>query len=190
MTSSKCKNPLAPAVLADYWLAELETPDEERVEEHLFACEECSGEMQNLVRLVEGIRDITRKGLLRVVVSGPFLERLRSDGLRIRQYDANPGDSVACTITEKDDLVIARLAADLSGAKQVDISQCDREGRELARVRDIPLIGAKNEVVWTQQTDTLRALGEDTLTFRLIAVDEAREQVLGEYTFNHFPSRG
>ena len=188
MTLSKCKSPLAPAVLADYWLAELETAEEERVEEHLFACPDCSRELQDFLGLVEAIRSITRRGSLQVVVSGPFLERLRGDGLNIRQYEVSPGASVACTITDKDDLVISRLAADLTGAKQVDISQCDREGRELSRIRDIPLIGARNEVVWNQPTEALRALGNEVLHFRLIAVDEAQERVLGEYTFNHSPS--
>jgi hypothetical protein len=188
MTSSKCKSPLAPEVLADYWLAELETAEEERVEEHLFACEDCSRELQDFVRWVEAIRAITRKGSLRVVVSEPFLERLRSDGLSIRQYEVSPGNSVACTITDKDDLVISRLAADLSGAQRVDISQCDDEGRELGRVRDIPLIGGK-EVVLSQSTDMLRALGKEIVRLRLIAVDEARERILGEYTFNHSPTR-
>lgn len=188
MSPSKCKSPLAPSILADYWLAELEHSEEEFVEEHLFACQDCSQELQGLVGLVEAIRGITRKGSLQVVVSGPFLERLRNDGLSIRQYPVSPGDSVACTITDKDDLVISRLAADLTGARRVDISECDGEGRELRRVRDIPLLAANNEVVWSQPTDILRSAGNEVFRFRLIAVDEVQERVLGEYTFNHYPS--
>ena len=188
MKSSRCKSPLAPSTLADYWLAELQNPEEEFVEEHLFACQDCSQELQDLVGLVETIRSITRKGSLQVVISGTFLERLRADGLNIRQYEVSPGGSVACTITDKDDLVISRIAADMAGARQVDISECDVEGREVRRVRDIPLVGANNEVVWSQPTDWLRSAGNEVFRFRLIAVEEAQERVLGEYTFNHSPS--
>jgi hypothetical protein len=188
MRPSNCKSPLAPSILADYWLAELGSPEEEFVEEHLFACQDCSQELQGLVGLVEAIRSITRKGLLQVVISGTFLDRLRTDGLNIRQYEVSPGDTVACTITDKDDLVISRIAADLAGARQVDISECDLEGREVRRVRDIPLVSANNEVVWSHPTDWLRSVGNEVFRFRLIAVDEARERVLGEYTFNHSPS--
>jgi hypothetical protein len=35
--------------------------------------------------------------------------------MNIRQYQVHPGEGVACTITDTDDLVIARLAADLTG---------------------------------------------------------------------------
>ena len=188
MRASRCENPLAPAVLADYWLADLAATSEERVEEHLFACESCSRELQGLTELIEVIRDLTRKGLLRVNVTEPFLERLRSEGLAIRQYDVNPGGAVDCTITPKDDLVIARLAADMAGAQRVDIVRCDAEGREEMRIHDIPLTGTKSHVAFIEPTDVLRALPKSVLRLRLVAVEETRERVLGDYTFNHTPS--
>ena len=188
MTTSRCKTPLDPSVLAEYWLSELTSADEERLEEHLLDCGECSRESQSMLGLMEAIRDLTRKGLLRVIVSEPFLDKLRSEGLNIRQYDVNPGGSVACTITDQDDMVIARLAADLTNAQRVDISRCDAQGREQVRIRDVPLTGARNQIVFTEPTDLLRALGQEVLRVRLIAVDDAHEQVLGEYTFNHTPS--
>jgi hypothetical protein len=189
VTPLACKTPLSPAVLTEYWLAELEPQQEEQVEEHLLGCERCSRELHGLIGLIEAIRSITRKGLVRVVVSDTFLDRLRNDGLNIRQYTVKPGHSVACTITEKDDLVIARLAADLKGARRVDIARCDAEGIEVMRIRDIPLIADNNEVVLTEATDALRALGEESMRFRLVAVDDAEERILGEYTFNHTPTR-
>ena len=190
MTPSRCKAPLAPGLLADYWLEELALTDEERVEQHLFSCADCSGELQRLVELIEAIRELTRKGIVAVILSEPFLERLRREGLSVRQYDVNPGGGVACTITDQDDLVISRLAADLTGAKRVDISSCDAEGNERGRVRDVPLTGTRKEVVFSQSTDVLRALGTERIRMKLIAVDDMEERILGEYTFNHTPSRG
>jgi hypothetical protein len=101
----------------------------------------------------------------------------------------DPGGGVACTITPQDDLVISRFAADLSGAKRVDISSCDAEGNEQARVCDVPLTRMRDEVVFSQSTDALRALGRERLRVRLIAVDDTEERLLGEYTFDHTPSR-
>jgi len=186
--TSSCQTPLDPTVLSEYWLEELTETDEDRVEEHLFACEACSRGLQSMVQLIEAIRGLTRKGLLQVIVSEPFLERLRAEGLNIRQYQVHPGGGVACTITDTDDLVIARLAADLTGAQRVDISRCDAQGREHLRIRDIPLISTRNEVVFSERTDLLRALGPDVLRVRLIAVEDTQERILGEYTFNHTPS--
>lgn len=189
MTSSRCVNPLAPEMLADYWLKDLALSDEERVEEHLFSCTECSRILQGLVDLIEAIRELTRKGVVAVTLSESFMERLRGEGLNIRQYRVDPGGRVDCTITAQDDLVISRLAADLTGAKRVDIAQCDAEGNEQGRVRDVPLTGARGEVVFSQSTTALRALGKQRLRLKLIAVDDSEERVLGEYTFDHTPSR-
>ncbi|HET9219702.1 MAG TPA: zf-HC2 domain-containing protein [Terriglobia bacterium] len=189
MNSSRCANPLAPGLLADYWLEELPMTDEEQVEEHLFSCADCSGVLQGMVDLIKAIRELTRKGLVAVTVSESFLERLRGEGLNVRQYRVAPGGGVACTITDQDDLVISRLAADLTSAKRVDISQCDAEGNEQSRIRDVPLTGARNEVVFSQSTTVLRALGKQRLRLKLIAVDDSEERVLGEYTFDHTPSR-
>jgi hypothetical protein len=188
MTPYRCNAPLAPGLLADYWLKELALTDEEHVEEHLFSCAVCSGELQSLVELIEAIRELTRKGIVAVVVSEPFLDRLRSEGLSMRQYAVEPGGGVACTITDKDDLVISRLAADLTGANRVDIASCDADGNERGRIRDIPLTRKRTEVVVSQPTEMLRALGRERIRMRLIAVDETEERVLGEYIFDHTPS--
>jgi hypothetical protein len=177
-------------MLADYWLEELLSSDEEQVEEHLFSCAECSAELQGLVELIEAIRELTRKGAVAVIMSDPFLERLRGEGLHLRQYRVDPGAKVACTITDQDDLVISRLAADLTGAKRVDIAHCDAEGKEQGRVRDVPLTRAGREIVFAQSSPALRALGKERIRMRLIAVDESEERVLGEYTFDHAPSVG
>jgi hypothetical protein len=190
MTPSRCMSPLDPGVLADYWLKDLASGDEELVEEHLFSCADCSSELQRLVELIEVIRELTRKGAVAVIMSEPFLERLQGEGLNVRQYRVDPGGGVACTITDQDDLVISRLAADLTGAKRVDISHCDAEGKEHGRVRDVLFTRARKEVVFAQSSDALRALGKETIRMRLIAVDDTEERVLGEYTFNHTPSAG
>jgi len=188
MTGTGCESPLDPAVLAEYWLGELPSNppgEEERVEEHLLACGECARKLQGVIQLADSIRKLMREGLLRVFVSAEFVTRLEKEGLRIRQYRVAPGTGVACTIRDQDDLVVGRLEADLAGAGRVDLSRCDAQGHEVARLPDIPLMGSREEVVWTEPTDFLRTLGKVILRMRLIAVEQGGEQVLGEYTFNH-----
>ena len=53
----KCTNPIDIKVLADYWLAALEGPVEEAVEEHLFDCDKCGDRLRELIALAEGVRD-------------------------------------------------------------------------------------------------------------------------------------
>ena len=73
-----------------------------------------------------------------MVVSETFLKRTAEDGLRVREYAPPAGGSVQCTVSAEDDLLIGRLAANLSGAKRVDLSLCDERGVEQLRLPDIP----------------------------------------------------
>src|SRR5690349_2320629 len=97
-----------------YWLAALDDPDEEAVEEHLFECDKCGERLRELIALVQGVRELARSGSLRMIVTETFLKSSAEDGLRIRQYAPAAGGSVECTVTAEDDILIARLAANLS----------------------------------------------------------------------------
>jgi hypothetical protein len=70
-----CSNPIDAAVLADYWLAVLEGPEEQAVEEHLLRCDRCRARLREIMALAEGIRSVVREGSLRMVVSDVFLKR-------------------------------------------------------------------------------------------------------------------
>src|SRR5215471_6728213 len=117
----KCSNPIDITVLADYWLAALEVSDEEAVEEHLFECDKCGERLRELIALAEGVRELARAGSLRMIVSEAFLKSAADDGLRIRQYAAAAGGIVECTVTAEDDILIGRLAANLSDVRRIDL---------------------------------------------------------------------
>ena len=68
-----CANPIDAAVLADYWNAALSGSEEEAVEEHLLACDRCGARLREVIALAEGVRNVARKGALRMVVSDAFL---------------------------------------------------------------------------------------------------------------------
>jgi hypothetical protein len=135
-----CSNPIDAAILADYWLAVLPGPEEEAVEEHLLGCDRCGERLREIIALAEGIRSVAREGSLRMVVSDVFLKRAAEAGLRVREYAPPPGGGVQCTVTAEDDFLIARLAANLTGARRVDLCFCDERGVEQLRLPDIQFI--------------------------------------------------
>ncbi len=181
-----CADPVDAAVLADYWLAALEPSEEEAVEEHLFQCGHCAERLREVTALAEGVRNLASKGSLRMVVSDAFLHRVADDGLRVRQYAPPAGGSVQCTVTAEDDFLIARLAANLKGAKRVDLSICDERGVEQLRLPDIPVDANAGSVVYQESITFARTMPTSTMIARLVAPDESgRERLLGEYTFNH-----
>jgi hypothetical protein len=112
-----CSNPIDAAVLADYWAAALPSSEEAAVEEHLLDCDQCGARLREVIALAEGVRNLVREGSLRMVVSDAFLQRATEKGLRIREYAPPPGGGVQCTVTAEDDILIGRLAANLSGGK-------------------------------------------------------------------------
>ncbi len=181
-----CANPIDSGILTDYWLAALTQPEEEAVEEHLFACDECGIRLREVIALVERVRKIAREGSLRMVVSDSFLKRAAEEGLRIREYDLPTGGSVQCTVTAEDDLLIARLAANLTEAKRVDLCLCDERGVEQLRLPDIPVHSGTSNVVYQESITFAKAMPTGKLIARLVTFDEAGgEHLLGEYTFNH-----
>jgi hypothetical protein len=181
-----CSNPIDAAVLADYWLAALAKPEEEVVEEHLLDCDRCGARLREVIALAEGVGNLAREGSLRMVVSDVFLKRAAEDGLRVREYAPPPGGGVACTVTAEDDILIGRLAANLSGAKRVDLCICDERGVEHLRLWDIPVHSGASSVVYQESITFAKGMPAHKMIARLVAVDEAGdERLLGEYTFNH-----
>lgn len=180
-----CANPMDAAVLADYWLGALAGAEEENVELHLLDCDECGGRLREVMALAEGVRKIAREGSLRMIVSDAFVQREVGDGLRARQYRVPAGGGVECTVMAEDDLLIGRMAADLSGARRVDLCICDERGVEQMRMADIPVSSA-GEVVYQESLTFAKAAPSMKMIARLVGFDEAGvERLLGEYTFNH-----
>lgn len=182
----RCEHPVDPAVLADYWTGILSAEEATPVEEHLMACDWCGARLRETIALVDGVRDLARSADMRMVVSEAFVQRAVREGLHVREYAVAPGGSVQCTVTADDDLVVARLAADLAGAGRVDLCLQDAAGVEQFRLRDIPFDPAVGRVVYQESITFLKAAPTTTLVARLVAPDErGRERLLGEYTFNH-----
>jgi hypothetical protein len=181
-----CSNPIEPDVLMDYWLAVLPSAAEETVEKHLLTCDECGDRLRETIALAEGLRALARSGSLQVVISDQLVKHAVETGRRVRDYAPLRGGSVQCTVAADDDLLVARLAADLSSAARVDLSWCDAQGVELVRMADIPIRADAGVVICQQSMTMAKASPSNTLIARLVAVDrEEGERLLGEYAFHH-----
>ena len=181
-----CSKPIDVTVLADYWLALLAASEEEAIEEHLLDCDDCGQRLREVIALADGVRHLAREGSLRMIVSDVFLQRAAEGGLRVRQYVVPPGGSVECTVTAEDDLLIGRVAANLAGARRVDVCICDERGIEQLRMPDIPVHSGATSIAFQESISFLKAAPSMKMIMRLVTFDDkGSEHTLGEYTFNH-----
>jgi len=185
--SRPCARPIADDALLDWWTGEAADP--RQLEEHLLACDECAARLRRVAAVAEGIRALARTGRVPVVVLPAQLSKLQSEGRRIREYRVPAGGGVQCTVGPDDDVVLARLAADLTGVGRLDLVSCVDEGPE-QRLSDLPFDPGAPEVILASPTDVLRARPTSVERMRLVAVEPAGERLLGEYTFNHSPWPG
>ena len=119
-------------------------------------------------------------------VTDLFLKRAAEEGLRVRQYAVAPGGRVECTVTAEDDILIGRIAANLSGIARVDFCMCDATGVERLRLEDVPVNSETGSVIYQESITLAKAMPSNRMIVRLVGFDEGgSERPLGEYTFNH-----
>ena len=182
----ECSTPTEAAVLMDYWLAALTAEAEEALEQHLMSCDTCGNRLREVIALAEGLHALARSGSLQVVVSDQFVAHAAQTGLRVREYAPPRGEGVQCTVAADDDLLVARLALDVSTASRIDLSWCDQRGVEHQRMADIPIRADAGSVICQQSITWAKASPTATMIARLLAIDaEGGERLLGEYTFHH-----
>ena len=185
-SGSACPSPIDEATLLDYWLGVLPFEAEDTVEEHLLACDACGNRLREAIALAEGLRALARSGSLRVVISEDLIDRAIEEGRRVREYAPQRGGAIQCTVSADDDLLVARLAADLRGAQRVDVSFCSAQGVEHHRLVDVPVREDAGAVVY-QESIVFAKMGPSmTMITRLLGVDpDGTERLIGEYTFHH-----
>jgi hypothetical protein len=176
------------STLIAWWLDELDEEEAHEVEAHLFECEQCGARLRELLHLGDAVRRALLEGHVAGPVSGRFIDRLREDGLHLREYRLEAGGSVACTVAPDDDLLISYLRAPLEGVRQLDAVFDDHTGTH--RARHIPFDAAANEVAFIAPTALLKTWGVAQQRVRLLAVTQGAERVIAEYTFNHSPWAG
>jgi len=187
MSAPACPSPLSWEILLGYWLGELDPEDQARTEEHYLGCAGCSHRLEQLASLAQEVRKLVQQSGVSMVVDEPFVRRLADDGLRVREYRVARNGAVNCTVAPGDDIVVAHLEAPLDEVQRVDLVTVGGAAGSEMRQEDVPFLAGSGGVIFSPNIGMLRALPATTLRMRLLAVDNGRERILGEYTFNHTP---
>jgi hypothetical protein len=167
-----CSSPIEAAVLLDHWLAALPSAAEEAVEQHLMTCDACGDRLCDVIGLSGSLHGLARSGSLQVVIGDQLVTHAAEIGVRVREYAPPQGESVQCTVAADDDLLVARLAADLTTASRVDLSWCDPRGIEHQRMANIPIRADAGSVLCQQSITWAKASPSASMIARLLAVDE------------------
>jgi len=184
MNVPDCKAPIAFPTLIEYWLGELDEAAEARIDEHLFGCDGCGGQLDEIVALAGGIRAAFGEGLVGTFLTSAFVGHLAEHGVRVREYRVPHNGSVNCSVAPEDEVAVAYLHAPLAGVSRLDVIINIAETPPVV-IRDIPFDAASGEVVFAPKMALLRAMPSHRNRIELVAVDAAGERVIGDYTLNH-----
>jgi hypothetical protein len=185
MTDARCPSPLAYADVVDYWAGDLPAADEARIEEHVFACDDCARELAAARALTDGITAVVREGRLHTVVTDGLLNRLAADGVRIRMFTLEGEAVVPCAVWAGDDLVVSRIRGDFGGVESVSIVTRQASGEEIGRLSDIPLRPGQREILNAFSAAHLRALPATRVHVSVTTPAAGGERTIAAYTLEH-----
>ncbi len=181
----RCQAPIPDGTLLDYWARDLADGDEtDRVEEHLFACGDCSARLHRLAALGPGLATLVRQGRVSGIVSRALLNRMQRDGIHVRMYSLVPGETVPCAVFPGDDLVVAALRADFSGVDAVTLSVTGLEDSPSGEIDDVPVSRPDGEVLWATPAAVVRQMPSTRLQLTLASAGATRAE-LGRYVLDH-----
>ncbi len=183
-----CQSPIPDGTLLDYWARDLADGHEtDRVEEHLFACGDCSARLHRLAALGPGLATLVRQGRVSGIVSRALLNRMQRDGIHVRMYSLMPGETVPCAVFPGDDLVVAALRADFSGVDAVALSVTGPGNWPSGEIDDVPVSGPDGEVLWAMPAAVVRQMPSMRLQLSLSSAGATRAE-LGKYVLDHSAS--
>lgn len=172
--------------LSDYWTPDASPAEIERIEAHVFECEGCARLLSQAERLRAGIGALAQSGSVQAFVTDAMLNRLARDGVRVRSYVLDPGETVRCAVWADDEVLVARLRADFTGVSSVDAEMRLETGAEWSHATDVPVREGATELVMALPASVVRNApsAQMRLTLRGSA-GSRREDLLVEYVFDH-----
>ena len=190
MNDSRCPAPIGFADVVDYWAGDLARAEEDRIEDHVFTCADCARELAAAETLARSIKAVAREGRLMSVVTDSILNRLAADGVRIRTFTLEREDVVPCAVWADDDLVVARIRADLADVDSVTIVTRQASGEEIGRLADVAVRPGQREILNAFSAAHLRKLPQTRVHVTVTAQSGTGEGTLAEYTLEHGGSFG
>lgn len=185
---ARCKAPIPDGTLLDYWARDLAGGNEtDRVEEHLFACGDCSARLHRLAALGAGLATLVRQGRVSGIVPRAILNRLQREGVHVRMFSLLPGETVPCAVFPGDALVVIALRADFSGVDAVTLSVTGPGNSPIGQFDDVPVSGPGGEVLWVTPAAVVHQMPSMRLQLTLASAGATRDE-LGRYVLEHSAS--
>ena len=183
-----CQAPISDGTLLDYWARDLADDDEmNRVEEHLFACGDCSARLHAMASLGTGLATLVRQGRVSGIVSRALLNRMQRDGLHVRLYTLTPGETVPCSVFPGDDLVVTALRADFSAVESVSLSVTGPGDSPFSQINNVPVCKPDGELFWATPAAVVRQMPSMRLELTLASAGATHAE-LGRYVLEHSAS--
>ncbi len=176
---------LSFAELADYWTPDIEAEDVERIESHVFECGACAARLALAEQLTSAIRGVARDGAFHAFVTDGLLNRLARDGVRVRTYALDPGETVRCSAWADDEVLVARLRGDFAGITAVDAEMRLDSGEQWGQSIDVPVADGARELVLALPGPMVRNAPVGIMRLTLRRSGAPVGNVIAEYLFSH-----
>ncbi len=173
--------------LVAYWLGDTTSVAlDVELEEHQWACDDCTRRLAWLASLGDATRALVRRrGGLALPLTGALVDRLAADGVRLRHYRPARNQDVACAVALDDDLVASWLDADPADDERIDVELRGPDGALWQRYEDIPVDRAVGKVVLAEAGDRIRLLPTITIDVVVTAVGPRGARLVSRHAYHH-----
>jgi hypothetical protein len=166
--------------IAAWALGDLPALEEERLEEHLFACDACARRAQGLQRMIEQLR----------AALPPLLTVERRQQLSARHPDlpavhVHAGEHAHIRLGGGNDVGIWVMHGALDDATQVDVEVRAPDGSVLIAFADVPFDARRGEVVLACQSHYRLLPMPTTMHVHVTASGAAGQRPVGTYILMH-----
>jgi hypothetical protein len=183
MSTPPCEQ-ITRATLLDYAVGELPEADAAVLEDHLFTCDDCGARAAELEPLLRAIRAAVRSSEVGGIVTDDVLNRLASDGVRLRTFTLSPGAHVPCAVWDGDELMSIRLRGDFGDGNEFTLRR-RIGGNEISRADFQLKPGHQGEIISIVSAARIRQLPVVDIELVLTARQDGHERLIGTYTLQH-----
>lgn len=132
-----------------------------------------------------GLGTLALAGGFQAFVTDGLLNRLARDGVRVRPYSLDPGETIRCSAWSDDEVLVARLRADFKGIPAVDAEMRLATGEQWGRSTDVPVREGATELVLALPAMRVRSAPEGPMRLTLRASGSPAGTIIAEYIFDH-----
>jgi anti-sigma factor RsiW len=167
--------------LAAYWLAELPEAEQLALEDHLFACEQCTAASARMAALPRALAFAVPP-----VITTAEGQRLQALDARIQRTCIAPGGRGVADFSKGAEAQLMVLEAELRGAERVEIVLCTRDGTVLMPPEPAPFDAEAGTIIVACRSFYL-ANGSIPLeiTLQVEAITAGERRTVGHFEIDH-----